>query len=100
MLHIAIAALKQLRHSAAGDDQRFTAIGNFTVWVHINEMYLMMYALAIPAVAYTVILSTGRIDNLTMAFVGFSIDSLLDVVLARFDKFSAGRTEAIAAAVR
>ncbi|MGH3648161.1 MAG: hypothetical protein ACRDTM_13435 [Micromonosporaceae bacterium] len=99
VLHIAIAALKQLRTSG-GDDQRFTAIGNFTLWVHINEMYLMMYALAIPAVAYTVILSTGRIDHLTMAFVGFSIDSLLDVVLARFDKFSAGRTEAIAAAVK
>jgi len=99
VFHIGIAALKQLRRSNATDDQRFTAIGNFTVWVHINEMYLMMYALAIPIVAYVVVLTTGSIDNLTLFFVGFSIDSLLDVVLARFDKASAGRTEAIAQAV-
>lgn len=98
--HVAIAALKQLRQSGTSDDQRFTAIGNFTIWVHINEMYLVMYSLAIPIVAYVVILSTGRIDNLTMAFVGFSIDSVLDVVLARFDKAAPGRTEAIAASVR
>lgn len=98
--HIAIAALKQLRRARTGPDQRFTAIGNFTIWVHINEMYLMLYAVAIPAVAYTVILSTGRIDYVTMAFVGFSIDSLLDVVLARFDKAVAGRTEAIARVLR
>lgn len=97
--HVGIAALKQLRRSGATDDQRFTAIGNFTIWVHINEMYLMLYGLAIPIVACLVILSTGRIDNLTMIFVGFSIDSLLDVVLARFDKTVVGRTETIAASV-
>ena len=97
--HIGIAALKQLRRSTATDDQRFTAIGNFTIWVHVNEMYLTVYALAIPIVAYVVILTTGSIDNLTLFFVGFSIDSLLDTVLARFDKVSAGRTEAIARAV-
>jgi len=97
--HVGIAAMKQLRRSGADDDQRFTAIGNFAIWVHINEMYLVMYALAIPVVAYAVILSTGQIDNFTMAFVGFSIDSLLDVVLSRFDKATAGRTETIAASV-
>jgi hypothetical protein len=99
VFHIGTAALKQLRRANSTDDQRFTAIGNFTVWVHINEMYLMMYALAIPLVAYVVVLTTGSIDILTLFFVGFSIDSLLDVVLARFDKASAGRTEAIAQAV-
>lgn len=98
--HVGIAAMKQLRRSGAGEDQRFTAIGNFTIWVHINEMYLVTYGLAIPVVAYAVILSTGQIDNVTMAFVGFSIDSLLDVVLSRFDKATAGRTETIAASVR
>jgi hypothetical protein len=97
--HVGIAALKQLRRSGATDDQRFTAIGNFTIWVHINEMYLVLYGLAIPVVAYLVMLSTGRIDNVTMAFVGFSIDSLLDVVLSRFDKVAAGRTETIATSV-
>ncbi|MGH3657488.1 MAG: hypothetical protein ACRDUA_12585, partial [Micromonosporaceae bacterium] len=98
--HILIAALKQLRRAGTGADERFTAIGNFTIWVHINEMYLMLFGLAIPAAAYTVILSTGSIDYVTLAFVGFSIDSLLDVVLARFDKVVAGRTETIARAFR
>jgi hypothetical protein len=97
--HVGIAALKQLRRAGGPEDQRFTAIGNFTIWVHINEMYLMLYGLAIPVVAYVVMLSTGRIDNVTMAFVGFSIDSLLDVVLSRFDKAATGRTEAIADAL-
>ena len=99
VLHIGIAALKQHRRAQAGVDQRFTALGNFTIWVHINEMTLMLYALAIPVVAYVVMLSTGRIDNVTMAFVGFSIDSLLDVVLTRFDNVATQRVKAVRAAV-
>ncbi|MGH3713560.1 MAG: hypothetical protein ACRDT4_08905 [Micromonosporaceae bacterium] len=99
VLHVLIAALKQQRRANAEPDQRFTAIGNFTVWVHINEMYLMLYAFAIPAMAYGVILATGKIDNLYLVFVGFSIDSLLGVALERFDKFVAARTEAIAGSI-
>lgn len=99
VLHVLVSAMKQYRDAAARNGG-FTALGNFTLWVHIHEGYLMLYALAIPVAGYTLILATGRINLVTLFFLGYSIDSILDVLLTRFDMAAKKRTELVVRALR
>jgi hypothetical protein len=91
--HVLIAAIKQRqRATSTGKDNTFTALGNAALWVHVNESYLIVYAIAIPVAAYAVMLIAGSVSLLTPFLVGYSIDSVLEILLSRFDKF-VGRTE-------
>jgi len=100
LLHILIAAVKQHRNAAASAQPAFTALGNFNLWVHVNEVYLMIYTLVIPIMVYVLVLSTGKISLWTLFFLGYSIDSVLDVVLTRFDVVAKAQTEIVTGALR
>ena len=94
--HTLVAALKQRQRTSSGSEPAFTALGNFAIWVHVNETYLMVYAFVIPAAAYAVMLLNGSVALATAFLVGYSIDSVLEVLLTRFDKFTSARTEIVA----
>mgnify|MGYP001167113522 CR=1 FL=1 len=91
--HIGVATLKEQRRALAGGRQgRSIVPGDLWLWVHINEKYLFTYTVVIPIVTYVVVFSSGRIDTVTLLLVGYSIDSVLDVLLARFDRFTSQHT--------
>jgi hypothetical protein len=96
LAHTLIAALKQRQRADTQNGPTFTALGNVALWVHVNEAYLVIYAFAIPAAAFAVVLLNGSVDLIVALLVGYSIDSVLEVLLGRFDKFVAGRTELVA----
>lgn len=95
IFHVLISMLKQYRSASAAPNRTFTALGNFTIWVNVHETYLMLYALAIPIAAYALILTTGTINLVTVFFLGYSIDSVLDVLLNRFDTAAKKQTELV-----
>lgn len=97
--HVFIAALKQQRRLDVKQDNSFTAMGNAALWVHVNELYLLLYVVAIPVVAYTLFWSQGEVDLIAAFFVGYSIDSLLGLWLDRFDAVAGKRTERVSGAL-
>lgn len=94
LFHVVVASLKQQKGTAPAN-RDFAAIGNLAIWIHVHESYLFWYTLVIPIAVYSLILATGQIMLPTLFFLGYSIDSVLDVFLDRFDSFSRRPTEII-----
>jgi hypothetical protein len=99
LFHVVVAILKQQRESAS-TNRDFAALGNIAIWIHVHEGYLICYTLVIPIAAYGLILATGQIMLPTLFFLGYSIDSVLDVFLDRFGSFSQRQTEVVTNAFR
>jgi hypothetical protein len=99
LFHIVVAILKQQKGTAP-PSRDFAAIGNLAIWIHVHEGYLIWYTLVIPVAVYALILASGQIMLPTLFFLGYSIDSVLDIFLDRFDSFSQRQTEIITNSIR
>ena len=100
LLHIAIAALKQQRVASASGARTFTALGNVLIWIHVNESALLFYTLVVPVTAVVFIVLQGKLVVGSLFFVGYTIDSLLDTFVERFEKVAPRQTEVVVAAAR
>lgn len=92
--HVLVAGLKQLLRS--GPSQGFAVLGNLTLWVHVNEGYMLTYALAVPVACVAALYTTaGAATAVTAFLVGYSVDSFLEVFLTRFDKWEKSTSQAL-----
>lgn len=98
-LHVLIAGLKSARRVAGSEP---AAIGSWVLWAHVREAYLLSSVLAIALVAVAAVLTLGSAQTtaVTLLAVGYSTDSLVDLVLPRFDNAMTRRTEVIATAFK
>jgi hypothetical protein len=92
-LHMIVGAFKDLRRAASDPVRRFTAFGNWMVWLHSKEVYVAMAILWAGVLAYVVGGVQGQTSGLTLLAVGYSGDSFVDVLLPKFDKGVLNRSE-------
>jgi hypothetical protein len=92
--HIGIDVLKQAR---AQQGQRFIAIEDLALWVHVKELSICAGIGSIIIGLLGLALLTPKVDWQTAFFVGYSIDSFVDLFLQRFGKTVATETEALKA---
>ncbi|WP_433781925.1 hypothetical protein ACQPX6_18780 [Actinomycetospora sp. CA-101289] len=95
LLHVLLAAVRQRRQKSADAGTPFTALGNPSMWVHVHERSLAFYAVAIPIAAYVFTIINGALSGVFLLFVGYSIDSVLDTLVDRFDKIAPEGTKAV-----
>lgn len=90
--HIGIDALKQAR---ASKGQTFVALGDLLLWVHIKELSIIagIVSLLIGILALAGLFQ--KIEWQMVFFVGYSIDSFVDLFLQRFTKTAAISTEVL-----
>lgn len=90
--HIGIDALKQAR---ASKGQSFLALGDLLLWVHIKELSIIagIVSLLIGILALAVL--TPMVEWQMVFFVGYSIDSFIDLFLQRFTKTVATSTQVL-----
>lgn len=90
VVHILVDIRKE---SKKGDRGRWTAVDDLLLWGHVRE--LEMYATAFSVWAGTIALAFvfRPIEPFTAFLAGYSLDSFLDIALARFDTVVAKGTE-------
>lgn len=81
-LHVVIASFKQAR---SGGNQPFTALEDFVLWIHVKELAIMGGIFSVWFVLFGMAFFGKLPDIKTAFFVGYGIDSMVDVVLKRFD---------------
>lgn len=99
-LHIAVAALKQQRTASATGARTFTALGNVLMWIHVNESALLFYTFVVPVTAAVFLVIQGKLVVVSLFFVGYAIDSVLDTFVERFEKVAPRQTEVVVAAAK
>jgi hypothetical protein len=82
LLHVVIAAFKQAR---SGTEQPFTALEDFSLWVHVKEVPIMGGILTIWIGLFGMVFLGKLPEWQTALFVGYGIDSIVDVMLRRFE---------------
>ncbi len=91
-VHIGIDVLKQAR---ANKSQSFLAIEDMVLWIHVKELSIIAGVASLIVGIVGLALLTQKIDWATAFFVGYSIDSFVDLFLQRFTKTVATNTDAI-----
>ncbi|HJQ26252.1 MAG TPA: hypothetical protein VKA60_20230 [Blastocatellia bacterium] len=94
--HILINGVKQAR---AQSGQSFLAIDDWLIWVHIKELAIMASIVSL----WIALLGLGylrKVDVGTAFFVGYSIDSFVDLFLERFTSAASAKTQAITAEIK
>jgi hypothetical protein len=89
--HTAVDTVKQYRTS---QEQTFTALGDLLMWIHVKQA---------PIIAGTVLLWIGFVGLILLQgadwgaafFVGYSIDSFVDLFLQRFTSVTSPHTYAV-----
>jgi hypothetical protein len=94
--HLLVAAMKQQRGAAAAPGRTFVAIGNWVMWIHVHQTYLLLNVLAIPVVAYVSVIGAGTSGPGTLFLLGYSIDSVLDVLLTKFETATKKQSDLVA----
>lgn len=82
LAHLGIAAYKQTR---SGKEQPFTAVDDFVLWIHVKEWPIISGILLLWFGLFGMTLLGKLPDWQAAFFVGYSIDSVADVVLKRFE---------------
>jgi hypothetical protein len=81
LAHLAVQVLKQGRLDNA---PTFTALEEWTLWLHVNELAILGSVLTLWIVFLGLMLTAGNVDWLTALAVGYSVDSVADAYLQRF----------------
>jgi len=81
-LHVVIAAFKQAR---SGTDQPFTALEDFVLWIHVKEFPIMGGIVSVWFGLFGMVFLGKLPEWQTALFVGYGIDSVVDVLLKRFE---------------
>jgi hypothetical protein len=96
--HILVQALKQVREHSAAD--RFVSIDNWIVWLHVKELKVWGSMFAIWIATFAAVAAMKKIpDATTMLLVGYTADSIADLVLPKLTKSIADRGAALRAKV-
>jgi len=82
LLHVVIAAFKQAR---SGSEQPFTALDDFVLWIHVKELPIMGGILTVWFGLFGLVFMGKLPEWQTALFVGYGIDSVVDVLLQRFE---------------
>lgn len=95
VVHILVGAIKQARSG-----QNLLALSDWWLWLHAKEPSLVwgVIYLWIGFIGLLVWQRTA-LQPLTAFFVGYSVDSLVDLFLERFNKFAASSVEAVKARI-
>jgi hypothetical protein len=88
--HVIIDGLKQLQRAKrdlAGDeaDPTFLAVGNWVLWCHVREGYVIAEVVVLWVVFLGAIFYQQKVDFLNAFLMGYSSDSFLDTFLQKFD---------------
>lgn len=82
--HIFVGALKQSRSRSSED--AFLALDDLLLWAHVREVQLIQGVLSFIVGILGLLYVLKRTDPTTAFFVGYSLDSFLDLFLERFEK--------------
>jgi hypothetical protein len=80
--HVAIDMLKESRAAGPGE---LTAINDLVLWIHIREGLLKSGILVLLLGFLILVVTVPAIDTTTIFVAGYSIDSLGDVFISRFE---------------
>jgi hypothetical protein len=80
--HIVIGALKQAR---SGDPGTFTALEEWELWIHIKEIPILLGIVTLWIGFIGLVVLSPKADRITALAIGYSIDSVADLYLQRFD---------------
>jgi hypothetical protein len=97
--HIAIDAVKQMRNST---DKSFTSVEDWAIWIQIKEVPILggilILFLGFALMVTSNIVPLTNNDNtifVTYFITGYSIDSLGDLFLSKFDTIVSTKTDAL-----
>lgn len=90
--HILINALKESRAKRSSDN--FVAIDDWLLWIHVRERSIR-WGVVYLWCGLIMLAWTHSLDWRTAFFAGYSIDSVVDLFLDRFQKLAGGATEAV-----
>lgn len=88
--HIGMGMLKESR---AGKEQTFIALSDMILWIHIKELSIIAGIISLFIGFWGSALILQKIDWQTAFFVGYSIDSFIDIFLLRFTGIISSQTE-------
>ena len=92
VVHVVIGAVKQMRSS---EENSFTALEDWMIWIQIKRVPILC-SIALILLGFVMLTATvNPLDRITVFIAGYSIDSLGDVFLARFDTIITTRTDAL-----
>lgn len=84
--HIGIDALKQAR---ANKGQAFLAIEDMLMWVHVKELSIITGIASLIIGSLALAITLPKVEWQMAFFVGYSIDSFIDLFLQRFTETAA-----------
>ena len=83
VIHLGVDGLKQAR---AGQNRTLLAIEDWLLWIHIHEVDILMGVFSLWVGFFGLLtVSPSEINWETAFFIGYSIDSFIDLFLQRFD---------------
>lgn len=82
IVHLGIDAVKQAR---SGTQQTLLAIEDWLLWIHINELGIIIGIMSLWIGFFGLLFIMDEVNWQTAFFVGYSIDSFIDLFLQRFD---------------
>ena len=90
--HLLVDSLKQSREKAGSG---LVAVHDWLLWLHVKESSLLMAVIYIWVGFIGLAFSMTGIQWVTAFFVGYSIDSFVDIFLQRFSEGMSAETELI-----
>lgn len=91
-VHIGVEGVKQYR---ANQGQTFLAIENWLLWIHIKEVPIIMSIISLWIGFFGLALLLQNVGWQTAFFVGYSIDSFVDLFIGRFTNTISTRTQTL-----
>jgi hypothetical protein len=92
LVHLLIDALKQARSQNV---TAFRAVDDWLLWLHVKEMPILWGILSLWIGIVGLAFMQSDFTLTTAFFVGYSIDSFVDLFLQRFGKSVSSRTESV-----
>lgn len=94
VLHGLIAGLKEIR-AATSEGTEPPTLGNWLLWLHVRYLAACASVASVAAVVFLTAQVTKDTDAITMIAVGYSVDSLIDLVLPKLPSLLGKRTEVV-----
>lgn len=95
--HFAVGAVKQSREDSQSG---LRALDDWVLWIHIREWSLVQTVVYLWGALLFLLVSFDNVDWSTAFFAGYSIDSLVDVFLARFTTWAEAGSTALKAELK
>lgn len=94
--HVVVGAVKQVRAVAGGDTRRFVSVDNWALWATAHEVELYVAVVTVGVLGAYFAGGLGETDPVKLLAVGYSWDSIVEVVLPKFEQaMTKRRTEIV-----